>query len=133
MSSANYIPRSGVGGSVFVQGHTLAVDHWDAQLKNNIIDAPSFVTAPWMTRAGGLKQAQINISGTYNDLFNPFLNSIKLGTQVGVILGINTTTSATYICWVADVPVVDDVDGLCTYSMTLLSEYEFEDFSGTNA
>lgn len=133
MSAPTYIPRSGVGGSVFAGGHTLAMDHWDAVFRSNIIDAPSFVSAPWMTRASGLKQAIINCSGTWNDLVNPFLNSIKVGTQIGVILGISNGVSSTLTCWVSEVPVVDDVDGLCSWSMTLLSDYIFEDFSGTNA
>lgn len=131
--SAIYKPRSGVGGSAFVGGQTLSINHWDVSFQANIIDAPSFTSAPWVDHAVGLKRARITISGTWNDLQNPFSVGIKIGASVGCILGIAGAVDSTFTALCESYDVTDDVDGLCEYTMVLVADYEFEDFSATLA
>ncbi len=127
-----YTPTSGTLGGVSIDSSVICAATWEWDGVINLINAPSFCSAPYMTRVAGLKDLTVTITGTWDSAANPFLiQGLKLGTVHNVILQINGTTIAqTPFAIVERFKIGDDVDGLCDISVTLKSNFSFTDFSG---
>lgn len=130
--SATYQPLSGIYGSVVINGITLCVDSFSFSEDSNIQAAPSFCGAPYMDYTEGLRTATYRLSGTWNFLFNPMV-TLKIGRKYSVILRLHNQLVATGTGWLKEFTVSDDVDGKVNYSMTLIADSAFTDFSGANA
>lgn len=130
---STYQPTSGVYGRVGIAGYTLAVDHFGQDGEANVMEAPSFPGANigYMEHCVGMKKTVITFGGTWNAGFNPFANGIKLGRSYNValqIIGLDIGGDGDAI--VQNFRVTNSADGKAEYTLTLVGDFIFSDFSG---
>lgn len=131
--AASMNPTSGVSGLVSIGGHTYTADTWTYNSNIQVFEGVNFVDAPWIPHCTGNKRATATMSGQWDTNFNPNANSNKLGASltfeellVGGVLQVSVGI-------ISDWEVKDDANGVPTYTVTAVLDYQFQDFSNALA
>lgn len=125
---------SGIVASVQLGAYTLCADGWDWNDEMNLIPTPSFCGGRYMEYAAGKLTGNFSITGTYNLGQNPFLLGFKTGSVVVSIFRINNAVVASCLTTIVQKwNVHSEADGTTRYTVDLVGDWLFNDFSNTAA
>lgn len=127
------IPATGKTGSYTFNNATLCIDNWTERAEVDVVDVSNFCSGDYKERAVIRKSASVTIEGVWDLSRNPFAASLKLGLTGILILRINNVVFSTMTAIVNGWRVDDNASSVVRYSIDLVSDGAFTDFSNTAA
>ncbi len=125
---------SGNQGSIFVGNYELCADYWEWEAKASATALPTVASRLFVDTLSGHKTAMIKAHGSVSVEDNPFIQNLKINKYKDVRLTVKTSVVAIMPnAFIAQWIYKDTIPGRAEWVLVAISNYSFQDFSGTDA